>query len=184
MKIFIFFLLIILSVSCVYALQISVSPSHIYINKLNQEVCKTVTVSSDQNINVYLEDRWSVNGKDFNDYNLSSKDFDVNINYPEIIEINDEETAEVCITANKKGTYKGVLMFKSEEGVGVGILLRVNTGENAVKESVKNNSNIGYNKINNIDKANKKSNVMLIVLLVNSLFLFVLLILVIFLVRM
>ncbi len=179
MKIGILLLIVILSVSLVSALQISVSPSHININKLNSKICKEVTVSSDRNIDVYLEDRWSNAGKGFNDYNLSSKDFDVEINYPKTVYVNDEETVDVCITANKKGTYNGTLLFKSEN-VGVGILLKVNTGENLVNvKSLENNSdNLSYTKItsNNVDKKSN-SQFMLIILAINSLLLLSLLIL-------
>lgn len=128
-KIVFLILLIILLSSSIKAFKLSVSPAHLdFRGNSGEKMCKEIAVSSDEKIFITIEDKWASKSKDLslNDYNLSSKQLEINVSYPGGINLIGEKNIALCITPKNAGTYNGILVFTSSRGLaGLAVLIKV-----------------------------------------------------------
>ena len=151
---FLFFLILILPFSL--AVSLSGSPSSLNFNlRQGQEECQNISIFSDSyRGSLYSVIKWA--DKDYaprspGEMNLTSDEISLNIiNSPEKINnFNGEAQAEVCISGEEIGNWRGSLEYRTEGGgiaVGVGVWLRVNIteplpGENFAPKATAKNSN-------------------------------------------
>lgn len=174
------FFLFLINIFYVDALKLTLSPSNTTINSvINEETCKKITIYSDKSINMMIEDKWKINGKSSNikDYNLNSKDINVNISYPKNITTNNQQSINFCIKPEKIGSYNGVLLFKSTNNpIGIGSLIELNVFNSHEEISSQfrnyNNSNKITGEIVKDEEIEKEGNFNLgKILVINSIFL-------------
>ena len=101
------------------------SPPSINFNiSVSDEFCKNVSVFSDRNIRIILEDKWFViDGfedydqiKNVRAYNLEASEAGVITDYPESLEVNGKNSLIFCIKSDTEGEYHGVLLFEALGG--------------------------------------------------------------------
>lgn len=131
-------ILIIFMIPLSLAIQAGISPPQlIFSGEINEELCNSITLYS-QGVLVG-EDKWSLqHSKNLGDYHLTSNYFGINIEYTQIVNINDNRSVNVCIEAKKLGTYYGALIY-SQNHVGVGIWITLNIrgdSEKVVQENL------------------------------------------------
>lgn len=130
-KIIILLILIIL-LNNVSATKISLSPAHIYISgKINTNLCKKFVLSSDKDLILKGEDRWSFKDErsNFAKYNLSSSELSLKLSYPKEITSAIKENY-FCINSEKSGTFYGILYYKAVESpAGIGSLIKADISE-------------------------------------------------------
>ncbi len=125
------FLISMLNLSSGY--ELALSPSQInYSLNINKELCKNITIFSNDYVGEIISmDKWAGEGvstKNLNEYNLESNSLGINIEYPKNFILSNKKDLEVCITATKKGSYQGALLFQADNmtlGVGSWINLLV-----------------------------------------------------------
>jgi len=130
---FLFFLILILPFSL--AVSLSGSPSSLNFNlKQGQEECQNISIFSDSyRGSLYSVIKWADKDyipKSLGEMNLTSDEISLNIiNSPEKINnFNGEAQAEVCISGEEIGNWRGSLEYRTEGGnigVGVGFWLKV-----------------------------------------------------------
>jgi hypothetical protein len=130
MKKIIILLVLILELNFLSSQTIGINPTEVNIETvIGGEICKSLTLKATGEI--FAQDRWLKQGekqKILSNYNLSSKDFDIEIKYNKIFRINEKERLNFCITPKKAGEFQGVLLYKVEGtnfGVGIWINLKV-----------------------------------------------------------
>lgn len=99
----------------IHALQVSLSPAHIsLIGKKGQMLCENITLIADKKVTLYGEDRWSFQkGASVAEYNLSAAQIGIKSVYPKPLTSDAKESTPVCFTAEKAGTYYGILLYKN-----------------------------------------------------------------------
>lgn len=133
-----------------------ISPSEINFNiTQNQKSCEQITIQVDKQSTLIGQDRWAEKGiaqRKFTIHTLSSKDLDLELNYPQKFETNGVSIINVCITAKDSGFYHGLLLYKIENNnAGVGVWLNVNVS-NSEKFSIKKITGNVINSQNNYSK--------------------------------
>jgi len=130
---FLFYLItIFLLNSYVSAFEFGVSPSELNFNgKAGEEICKNIKIFSSINeINMVIEDRWSVKenaNKDINNYLTNSNDLRIAINYERNFTLNQEKEINICLKSKDSGNFKGILIFQALDGsLNIGIWLNAN----------------------------------------------------------
>jgi len=137
--ILLFILVFVIKVS---ALELSISPYKLNFSVLGyQRMCKNISLSSDKNIIVTCQDRWTKNNfsKNIIDYKDSVEMLSINILYEKsfIIE-KSKKTIEVCISGEKDGKYYGVLLCNSgNAGVGSWLDVEIKETEKERKEEIR-----------------------------------------------
>ena len=125
----VFALLLIILASNASAIKISLSPSHISLSgKTGENLCQNISLSSDKNVLFYGEDKWSVKKpkNSFNDYNLSSSSLELTAVYLKEINVKEKENIAFCIKAKNPGNFYGTLIYKSSSGTGaIGSLIEL-----------------------------------------------------------
>jgi hypothetical protein len=110
---FVFLLLPLIS-----AIQLTLRPPRLGIQaEPSSQICKNITVSSDKQMNVSVQDSWAnFKSKDLNDYNLTSESLDLTVDYQKTFFIPPglEVPAEICFTAKRSGIFYGTVVFQSE----------------------------------------------------------------------
>ncbi|HRZ85575.1 MAG TPA: hypothetical protein P5277_02235 [Candidatus Paceibacterota bacterium] len=122
---------LILCNTSVYAIRLGLSPGTIELNgKSGEKICKELMVTTDQNnLILYGEDNWteSKNSKDLKDYTKNSGNLKIKIEYPKTVVINSSgKNISLCITGEKSGKYKGIILYKAVTGVGVATWINLN----------------------------------------------------------
>lgn len=113
-KVLIFFGLIILLSSGVWATINFNKDSVVLVGTLDEEICDTFVVySSDFSGNINVEDRWADSSGDLSVYDLDSRDVGISVIYLNtIVDFNESITMDVCVIG-EPGIYRGVLVFDS-----------------------------------------------------------------------
>ena len=154
-KIFALTIILIILINLSSSYELALSPSHInYSLNANEELCKNITIfSKDYRGEISSMDKWAEEGvstKNLNEYNLESSNLGINIEYQKSFILSDKKDFNVCITAAKKGSYQGALLFQADNmtlGVGSWLNLLVEDNSSAI-------SNLGLNIFNNISPIN------------------------------
>lgn len=158
-------------ISSAKAFKITASPAHSVLEtQIGEEICKKISLFSDKNILVDVEDRWTKGNRSISlkDYNLSASMLNIEISYPKQIRLIQKENLNFCITPNKAGIYNGILMFKSlSNSAGVAILIEIKVSE--LGEGSPSHITGGITKLNEKDGS---ESIVPILLFVLSLFLF------------
>lgn len=131
--IFLFIILIIKT-----GLAFSISPAEVYLNgKINEKICQEIKIIEESGT-IIIEDQWTENKigeKNINLYNFDSKKFDLSLDYPKKLDVQNEEKINICLTGKKSGKYFGVLLLHlQEKPVGIGIWIKVDLMEAHNKE--------------------------------------------------
>jgi hypothetical protein len=143
---FVYFVFILTNVS---AVQLSISPPQIdFVGSTGEEICNTIFIQVNGTENLIGKNLWAEEGIDLRKislHNLTSEDLRIDFNYEDKIEVDGERGAQICVTAKRKGTYHGLLLYKIEnKPVQVGIWMNVSVSKgndlvkitgNAVKDS-------------------------------------------------
>lgn len=154
MKSFAIFLFIILF-PLVNAASLSMSPQQINFNGgANEEICNKVTLKTEGKDVLLGEDKWAEKGyneRKLKQHNLSGDYFKLNLEYPSALEVNYNETIDVCLTGKNTGSYHGILLYRVEgKPVRVGIWMQVNITKNEnylIKKLTNNITDLEINKI-------------------------------------
>lgn len=124
------FLLFFLEITLISSQTIGITPTEISIETfIGEEICKSLILKGKGEI--FAQDRWLKNGEKqriLSNYNLTSKEFDIEIKYNKIFRIDEKERLNFCIKPNKAGEFQGVLLYRVEGtnfGVGIWIDLKV-----------------------------------------------------------
>ncbi len=138
MKRLIIFLFVILF-PLVNAASLSMSPQQINFNGgVNEEICNEVILKTEGEAVLLGEDKWAEKGyneRKLKQHNLDGSDFKLNLEYPSALEINYNETINVCLTGKNKGNYHGVLLYRVEgKPVRVGIWMNVSLDGGSVSK--------------------------------------------------
>ena len=125
--IFIFLLIIIL---VKVGLAFSVSPAEIYFDgKINEKICQEIKIFEEAET-VIIEDKWAeskIGEKNINLYNLESEKFEIFLDYPKIVDLQNGNKITICLSGKKSGEYFGILLLHpQEQPVGIGIWMKVN----------------------------------------------------------
>ena len=125
------------------AISLSGSPGSIVLQAgPNEETCTIIFLSSDD-YSGELGSRLAWSGKDnfvenLNNFNFTSEELKLNVEYPEVISDFDGDTeAEICISGEEIGTYRGYISYYALSGtdknigtgVGVGIWIKLTVEE-------------------------------------------------------
>lgn len=139
-KNFILIFLLITLLYSAYSLEIGINPAYLNLeDKTGEEVCQNISVYADRDINITIENKWTKieESRKIKDYNLSSKDFNLQIVSPEKASISANETKEIeiCFSGKNAGNFYGAVLFESENGyVSIGSWINLK-----ITESPKNN---------------------------------------------
>jgi hypothetical protein len=100
------------------SLQLGLSPSQVYLKgHVDEKICANFSLNSNRNINVIVKSKWSEKeSKDIKDYNLSEKEFNIEIIKPERVGIFGKKETEICFIGNKPGNFYSAILFESENG--------------------------------------------------------------------
>lgn len=102
------------------AYELGISPSDMALDgRAGEKICRDFAVfSKDYNGKVVIADRWSfIKSQNAENYNLSSKEIGLEINYKRSVDLSDERLeSEVCFKFNYGGNFYGILLFRTEEG--------------------------------------------------------------------
>ena len=135
----IFLIMISFFISSVYAINLGIMPSKMNFNgEVNQAICKNVTLfSSKLKLQVYGDDKWSAEqnaGTNIVTYVKDSEDMKIEINYTKKLIINNRETSVICITPKEKGFYKGVLIYRTNSTIAIGMWINVNATQDKTSQ--------------------------------------------------
>lgn len=120
------FLIFLFFIKEVCAGSLGVSPPSLEFDfTMSGQKCYSVEVYAD-NFPVVIEDYWSLQGsRDVKDYNLSSEEVGIIINYQNEIFVKEKKKTDICINVVNEGNYYGLLMFSSyRPNVGIGIWIK------------------------------------------------------------
>ena len=126
MKSLLILIVLLFLVSFVSATKLGISPGNLIFNgSANEKICKNITINTDYNGILIGESKWIEKAgkkRDIKDYNLNSDDLNINIEFPERINITENIVkVEVCITTKKPGKYNGGILYKTADSyAGVG----------------------------------------------------------------
>ncbi|MCW8965379.1 MAG: hypothetical protein OQK82_01630 [Candidatus Pacearchaeota archaeon] len=133
--------------SLISAFELSMSPTEVnFHEKTNTEQCKEITITTTKQSILIGQDKWSAKGiteKTFSLHNLSSKNLDLEIDYPTNFNLIGTSNIDICITAEKQGIYHGLLLYKTKEssaGVGIWLNLNITKSENVVLQKITGNT--------------------------------------------
>ena len=151
-----------------------------FYGNLGEKVCKKIYLYSNSETVLISEDKWSMeNSRKLSDYKYSSNYFNIIIEYPYNVSIDERKEINVCIIGNQDGRYYGILIYKQPKMIGVGTWLDITIGnginpDKPINQSIKNNiiSLIGFT-INDENKVSINQNI----LVLNLIFLTVILLL-------
>lgn len=124
-----------LTISLICPLELGISPGEIkLVGKTGENICKNITIQSDYRGEIIGETKWIRNVKEkreIKDYNLDAKSLDLNIEYSDVILINDKyASGKICIRSENPGNYNGAILYKTKEGyAGVGSWITANITE-------------------------------------------------------
>ncbi|MDO8459902.1 MAG: hypothetical protein Q7S74_02230 [Nanoarchaeota archaeon] len=125
-------LILFLSLTTVSSLQLGISPPSLELKgDIKTILCKDITITSDSKLNLTGEIKWSKqNIRLINEYNIHSQDLNITSQIENSLYLKNYKTTEkVCLSADKPGSYNGLLIYKTtERGIGVGtwVNLRIN----------------------------------------------------------
>jgi hypothetical protein len=130
----ILFLSLFISISFCSAVDFGISPGIIKFSEKQNEInCQNFTIIGGDKDIFNGDVKWSnENSKDISDYNLFSKELNINVTLPSGIKAGQYQ---VCISSEKSGNYYGALMYKlnnSSYGIGTWIELKVE-GNNPIQ---------------------------------------------------
>jgi len=132
---FLIFLIILLPLSS--ATSLGVSPDNLkFSGKTNEVICKNFSILGDEKNVLSGEVRWSnKSSRNVNDYTLSSTELKISAIYPAKAKTG---KYQICISAEKEGTYYGALLYKLENSsYGIGIWTDLEIKQNpSIKESL------------------------------------------------
>ena len=143
MKFLLILIAILFLVNLISATKLGISPGNLIFNgSVNEKICKNLTINTDYQGDIIGESKWIEKIKekrDIKDYNLNANNLNLNIEFPERINITKNIwEIEVCITAKKPGRYNGAILYKTADsyaGVGSWIEVDINKNENQTFES-------------------------------------------------
>jgi hypothetical protein len=122
--------------SFVTATNLGISPGNLIFNgSVNEKICKNLTINTDYRGGIIGESKWIdivKENRNIRDYNLNSIDLNLNIEFPERIDISKNIwNIPVCITAKKPGKYNGAIIYKTVDSyAGVGSWIEVDINKN------------------------------------------------------
>src|SRR3989344_8831634 len=106
--------------------ELGVSPPQInYFGNLSELLCNNITIiSRDYEGEIISMDKWSNKyhfSRNLNEYSLTDQDLGIYIEYPKSFILDKKTEINVCIKAEKEGSYYGAMLFQANNmSLGVG----------------------------------------------------------------
>ncbi len=134
------FILTIFLFSFVSSLKLGISPAYMDLSgEINEKICKNVSINSDREINVTIEDKWfygQTQSRNLKDYNLSAEGIGIKFFGDEKVSINQTDRLEICFLAEKTGDYYGIILFSSENNFAtIGSWVKLEISGNKINSS-------------------------------------------------
>jgi hypothetical protein len=178
MKFLLIFIVMLFFLSFVSATKLGITPGNLIFNgSVNEKICSNLTLSTDYNGILIGESKWiekAEKKRDIKDYNLNADDLNINIVFPESINISKNiMNVEVCIISERSGKYNGAIVYRTADSyAGVGSWIEADIfGNNP-------NSDKGFEKISGasvgiVPKNISRANLILTISLIALLFIFI-----------
>ncbi|MEX0920849.1 MAG: hypothetical protein WDZ62_01140 [Candidatus Pacearchaeota archaeon] len=131
-----------------HALDFGISPEEIILSgNVGEKVCKEFSLIG-QDLIFNGKVKWSYEKtKNIKDYVLSGKEFEINVDFPNIT---NSGKKEICIEGKNPGKYNGALFYKIEEtnyGIGTWINLKLEDSNPKISEIFSKRKTIEISKI-------------------------------------
>ncbi|MEK6893603.1 MAG: hypothetical protein AABX07_05375 [Nanoarchaeota archaeon] len=124
------------------AVEFGISPPElIFEANAQEETCENLTFfSSYENLSLILSDKWAPKGKQTKnplDYISNSSDLKISISYPKAITAQKENLIPICISAERKGIFRGMLILEAEQSLMLAAWIHFNaTSDNISLENL------------------------------------------------